>query len=107
MKEVNLNQKSISLIGFAIKSGKTVSGFEAVRREIEKNKLNGVLIDSNLSKNSIKKLQLYLNKKKIPYFKNSDDTNWKKIWGVATHKIIGFKKSSISLEIVEKFKLGV
>lgn len=107
MRSVQLKQQIFPLIGFAIKSRNAVFGFEAVRRGVKKNRIDLVLLNSNLSEYTAKKLSSLLNHKKIPYFQTSANIDWQKVWGFNSIKILGIRKSNISQKILENFNSGV
>jgi ribosomal protein L7Ae-like RNA K-turn-binding protein len=107
MHSVQLKQHCFPLIGFAIKSRNAVLGFEAVRRGVKKNKIDLVLLNSNISEYTFKKLSSLLKRKKIPYFQTSANIDWQKLWGFSSIKILGIRKGNISQKILENFNSGV
>ena len=55
----DIDHQKVSLIGFAIKANQYVKGFEAVRRLVEKDKIAVVLVNSQISPNTLAKLRHY------------------------------------------------
>lgn len=107
MKETKIDQKTWALIGFALKSRQSVSGFEAVCREAKRGKIALVVVHPQISPNTQKKLNRVLQQLTIPVIKTSPDTDWKELWGMDQQKILGIRKGNIGRTLVSKFNLGV
>ena len=107
MRTITVEKNAATLIGFAIKARQCVRGFEAVRRAVEKNKVAIVLVNNQISQNSLRKVSHFLLRQNVPVIQTSGKTNWDDLWGVRGQKIIGIKKGNIGNTIIQKFKSGV
>jgi len=104
IQNVALDQKLISLVGFALKSGKYVTGYEAIRNELIRNRVSLILINNQISENTQKKV-IYLSRKtNVPVFKTASDIIWKESWGIENKKILGILKGEIGSNILQILK---
>lgn len=60
-----MNNKILSLLGFATKAGKLGFGFEATREALRNNKSKLVLIASDISEKSLKEMKFYSEKANV------------------------------------------
>ncbi len=101
------DRATAALIGFVIRSKQYVSGYEAVRQSTNKNKIDLILLNNDVSENTIKKVSNTTKHKNIYMVKTSQNTNWKQLWGFNHHKILGIIKGNLSSKIIENIKAGV
>ncbi|MBN2364810.1 MAG: hypothetical protein EH225_01500 [Calditrichaeota bacterium] len=104
---VNLDIKTETLVGFALKAGQVVRGFDAVRHAAERNSLSLILIKEEISENSEQKLKRTLKNMNIPICKIKKNRDWKLTWGIETHKILGILKGNLGSSIVKNINAGV
>ena len=107
IKTIKLDDHTISLIGFAIKAGSIVKGFQALLNAIKANSVAVILLNNQISENSIKKVKNKLRYKKIPIFKTESIVNWDILWGIKNQKIMGILNGELGRNISKKFKAGV
>ena len=104
---IQVSDKSVSLIGFALKSKQLVNGYEAVCKSVIKNKIEFVLVKSDISDRSLRKLTSFLQQYQISVYKTLPQTDWHKLWGMERWKIIGFHKGKLGRTILQNFNSGV
>ncbi len=63
-----MNNKILSLLGFAAKAGRLSFGFEASVQSINSSKAQLVLIAEDISPKSLKEIRFFAEKKNIKYF---------------------------------------
>lgn len=63
-----MNNKILSLLGFATKAGKLSFGFEASVQAIKSSKARLVLVCEDISPRSLKEIRFFADKKNIKYF---------------------------------------
>lgn len=63
-----MNNKILSLLGFATKAGKLGFGFEACVQSIKSSKSQLVLVAEDISLKSLKEIRFFAEKKNIKYF---------------------------------------
>ncbi|GAB4371202.1 MAG: hypothetical protein Kow0042_13810 [Calditrichia bacterium] len=107
MREVTIDPKTATLIGFALKANQTVRGFEAVRRSIHKGKLAVILVPHEISAYSLRKLQKLAKASKLMLVQTVAGTDWQKLWGLSNNKILGILKGDLGNTIRTKFNAGV
>ncbi len=100
---LQLTDRLITLFGFAKKARMTVSGLEAVKRAIMKEKLAIVLVQTTVGKNTLKKIQQLTRRNDIPIFGVSGDSPVEvQLWG--GYKIYGVRKGELANAIMEQVK---
>jgi ribosomal protein L7Ae-like RNA K-turn-binding protein len=104
IQNITPDQKLTSLIGFALKSGKFVTGFEAIRNELIRHRLSLILINKEISENTQKKVFHLSRKNNVPVFKTTSGTIWKESWGIENKKILGVLKGEIGSSILKILK---
>ncbi len=103
-KQIALNPRLVSLIGFAKKSRNLDSGFEAVRRGIVKKKIAVVLLDELLGESSLKKMLSLSRRNKIPAITVIKSDTTESLFEITGNKIIGFRHGSLAAGFLEKLK---
>ena len=104
IEKVTPDQKMTSLIGFALKSGKFVIGLEAIRKELNKQRISFILVNNEISDNTENKLYKMSRNKNVPVLKTSSSTNWREIWGMENAKILGILKGDLGSNILKILK---
>ena len=104
---VNIDSKTKTLISFALKAGKVVKGFESVQKSIRDNSLAIILLDAHISRNTLKKMENMVRNTNIPLIKTTTDVNWKALWGIEFHKILGILKGDFGKCLSTNIKVGV
>ena len=104
IQNLTLDKKIIALVGFAIKSGQVVFGFESIRRLLVKNKLAFIMINNQISGNSYKKIFNLSKNKPILIIKTEANINWKKTWGIERQKILGIMNSTLGRTIIKNLR---
>lgn len=104
IQELIISGKTFALVGFAIKAGKTISGFEAVKKVLLQDKIALVLLNHQISENSVKKILRLANKNKVPVITTDEKTDWKRGWGIENHNIMGILKGEFGKNILENLK---
>lgn len=101
--KITLNPALISLIGFAKKSHHLESGFEAVRRGIEKKKIVFLLLDETLADNSFKKISALARHHDIPILvvQKSAGSN---LLDTTGYKILGMHQGGLAKGFIDKLK---
>ncbi len=107
IKSINPDKHTITMIGFALKAGRIIRGYEGVIQSTERNSLLMILIENGISGNTVQKLTNSLKYAKIPVFKTGPGVNWKSLWGIETHKIMGILKGDLGRNIIKNFNAGV
>lgn len=107
IRSVKLDNHSIALIGFAIKAGSVVKGFQALVRAIQADSIAVIILNSQISENSLRKVKNKTRYKKIPMFKTESNINWDILWGMKSYNILGILTGELGRNISEKFKAGV
>ncbi len=105
--DVPVDEKLSALIGFARKARNTVAGFEAVRRAAQKGKLALVLVDRDISGNTLKKLAGVTMEGHIPLFRLVSPRTWNELWGIKNQKVLGITRGNFGRTIIQKIKSGV
>ena len=102
-QKIVLNSGLVSLIGFARRSHNLESGFEAVRRGIEKRKIAFVLVDESLAENSFKKIISIARRfdTLVLIAQKSEDTNLRDTMG---YKILGIHQGELAKGFIDKLK---
>ena len=103
---VSVNETMRALVGFAIKSGQLVAGFEAVSRAVTRNKLEFVLINAHISPRSDRKMVNFLKEKKVPFFKTEPQYDWETLWKIDRWKIVGITRGNLGKSILQKINNG-
>ncbi len=104
---LSIDAQTAALIGFALKARQAVKGFEAVRRSVEKNTVMMVIVDSQLSEKTLKRLQHATWENGVLLVRSEQTKNWEELWGIRDHKILGILSGNLGVAIVRKFKSGV
>lgn len=104
IEKVTPGQKMISLIGFALKSGKFVIGLEAIRKELNKERVSFILVNNEISENTEKKLYKLTQNRNVPVLKTSSSTSWREKWGIENTKILGILKGDLGSNILKILK---
>ena len=104
IQNITPDQKMTSMVGFALKSGKFVAGYEAIRNELIRHRLSLILINNDISENTQKKIYQLSRKTNVPVFKTTSGTIWKESWGIENKKILGVLKGEIGSNILKILK---
>lgn len=107
VQSVNIDSKATALISFALKAGKVVKGFESVKKSIQNNSIAIILLDAHISRNTINKMENTVKNTNIPILKTTPDVDWKKLWGIEFHKILGILKGDFGKSLSTNIKAGV
>jgi ribosomal protein L7Ae-like RNA K-turn-binding protein len=107
IKPVELDNSTITLIGFALKAGNVVKGWHALVSALQKDSVSLIILNSQISENSQKKVMNVIKGKKIPVIKTASTVHWEKIWGIGAQKILGILKGDLGNKISNNFKAGV
>jgi ribosomal protein L7Ae-like RNA K-turn-binding protein len=107
IKRVNPNKHIITMIGFGLKSGQIVRGYDAVVQSASRDMLSLIMLESNISANTMQKLTNALRRIKIPVVKTSPGIDWKILWGIETSRIMGILKGDLGRNIMKNFNAGV
>ena len=107
LKRVNPDKHTITMIGFALKSGQIVRGYDAVVQSAARDKLSLIMLESGISANTIQKLTNALRRIKIPVVKTGPGIEWKMLWGIETSRIMGILKGDLGRNILKNFNAGV
>jgi len=101
--KITLNPGLISLIGFAKKSRNLESGFEAVRRGIEKKKVAFLLLDETLADNSFKKISALAQRHDVPVLivQKKENSN---LLNTTGYKILGMHQGGLAKGFIDKLK---
>jgi len=105
--DVRIDQKLSALIGFARKARYTIAGFEAVRRAAKKGKLALVLVDQDISGNTLQKLYGVVKENRVPLIRIVTPQTWNELWGIKNQKVLGIAKGNFGRTIIQKIKSGV
>ena len=95
-QQIQLDKHLEGLLGLAVKARAAVRGFEAVRRAAAKNKLALILIDSGVSKNTLKKVSNIATQHRIPAFVVSGSPAEQLLFSITGYKITGIQHGSIA-----------
>ncbi len=102
-----MNDKVLTLLGFAAKAGKLSYGFDAVRTQVFKGKSKIVLVANDISPKSQKEILFYCNKFKtrVVVLKNYDITTISHAMG---HKcgIVSVNDSSFAEGLMSAINIG-
>ena len=101
-----MDQKTKTLVGFAIKSRQVVNGFDAVTSSVSKNKIQLVFLHHSLSSDTRRKIINLAESKKIQTETITDDHDWQKAWGIERHKIFGIVKGDLGTAISRNINSG-
>jgi ribosomal protein L7Ae-like RNA K-turn-binding protein len=104
IQNLTLDKKTVTLVGFAIKSGQAAFGFETIRRLYEKDKLVFIMINNQISDNSYKKICNLSKRKPILIVKTEEKINWQKTWGIEKQKILGIINSTLGRSIIKNLR---
>ncbi len=104
---IHLDSDIIALIGFALKAGQVIRGFDAVCRMAEQKSLSVILLNAGISGNTEKKLIKILKSRAVPIFKTDENVNWEKRWGLDAQKVFGVLKGNLGSSVVNKINAGV
>ena len=107
LKTVDPDNFTITLIGFALKAGNVVKGWHALVSALQKNSVSLIILNSQISENSQKKIMNEIRGKKIPVIKTTSNVHWDKIWGIRAQKMLGILKGELGNKISNNFKAGV
>ncbi len=99
--------KILGLLGISAKAGKIVSGTDIVLENIEKNKVNLVIIATDASERTINNFKFSCEKYKVPLFiYGTIDENSKAI-GKDNRAVIGVKDKNLAEAIKNKISAEV
>lgn len=107
IQSVNIDSRTTTLISFALKAGKVVKGFESVQKSIRNHSIAIILLDAHISRNTLNKMENTLKDSDVPMIKTTPNINWKKLWGIEFHKIIGILKGDFGKSLSTHIKAGV
>lgn len=107
IKTVNPDKRTITMIGFALKSGQIIRGYEAVLQSAARESLSLILVETGISVNTVQKMNNALKYIKIPVFKTGPGIDWKILWGIETSRIMGILKGDLGRNIIKNFNAGV
>jgi ribosomal protein L7Ae-like RNA K-turn-binding protein len=107
VQSVNIDSKTTALISFALKAGQVVKGFESVQKSIRNNSIAIILLDAGISRNTLNKMENSLKNSDIPVIKTMPNVDWKKLWGIEFHKILGILKGDFGKSLSTNIKAGV
>ncbi|SHJ90929.1 L7Ae/L30e/S12e/Gadd45 family ribosomal protein [Paramaledivibacter caminithermalis] len=99
-----MNDKILSLLGFAQKSRSLFSGENTVKLYIKKNRIKLVIIAEDTSQNSKEDFINLCNLKNIPYIIYSSRDELSKAIGKYNRAILGIKDSNFAEKILELYK---
>jgi vacuolar-type H+-ATPase subunit F/Vma7 len=103
IQKVTLNSGLNSLIGFARKSNVLESGYEAVRRGLEKQKIAFILLDESLAENSYKKVTNFARIYNTPVFIVLRGENSSLVDSTG-YKILGLHQGGLAKGFIEKLR---
>ncbi len=106
VKVVDLDEKANALVGFTLKAGQTVTGFDPVLRAMAKKQILFILVSHDISPNTLKKIRYEVAEKRIHLFKTSSGTDWEARWGIEGRRILGFRNGELGRKLLKKFKVG-
>ncbi len=93
---IELTERQISLIGFAIKSRHAEFGFEAVKRDLLANKTAFVLLSEAIAADSGKKIEMIAKRQRVPVYHLKNDTPWRQQLGIDRYKIIALRRGPLA-----------
>jgi ribosomal protein L7Ae-like RNA K-turn-binding protein len=102
-QKVTLNSGLNSLIGFARKSRALESGYEAVRRGLEKQKIAFILLDESLAESSYKKVINFARIYNIPVFIVLRGEN-SSLADSTGYKILGMHHGGLAKGFIDKLR---
>lgn len=94
-----MKSKILTLIGFAQKSGKAVSGNEMVQAELKKDKVALVFIGSDISLKSSKKVLSLCEAHHVKYYTFFSVGELSQAIGKSDRTVVGIKRSELSHSI--------
>lgn len=103
---IRVSKQIHTLVGFAIKSGQLVAGFEAVHRAASRHKIELVLVNAHISPRSERKIVNFLKVQQIPYFKTEAQDDWEKLWKLDKWKIMGITRGNLGKSILQNINDG-
>ncbi|NOX38526.1 MAG: hypothetical protein GXO78_13425 [Calditrichaeota bacterium] len=95
-RKIRLNEKLVGLMGLALRARLVELGFEAVKRNIEKNKIAFVLLSEEISADSAKRIRWIAERHRVPVFAMQDDLPWRTWLGIDRFKIIGMRRGEMA-----------
>lgn len=102
-----MDPSTAALVGFALKAHQMVRGFESVTRAMSKDQLAGILVNDQLSHNTLDRIEKYQKRNHLDIIKTGTATDWVRLWGIDSHKILGIMKGDLGRQIIKNFKVGV
>ena len=93
---IELTERQVSLIGFAIKSRSAEFGFEAAKRDILSGKAAFILLSEEIAGDSAKKMQTIARRQGVPVYFMKNDTQWRKKLGIERYKIITLRRGPLA-----------
>ena len=107
VQSINLDSETSTIISFALKAGKVVKGFESVQKSIRNHSIAIILLDAQISRNTLNKIENTLKNSDIPVIKTTPNIDWQKLWGIEIHKILGILKGDFGKTLSTHIKAGV
>ena len=103
---LQVDQQLSALIGFACKSQQMVRGFKAVEKALEKKQISLVIFHHETSQGTIDKLRKVSDREKIIFAGTAPGTDWLRLWGIPSHKILGVVTGELARNIIQKVRAG-
>jgi len=93
---IELTERQVSLIGFAIKSRSAEFGFEAAKRDVLSGKAAFILLSEEIAEDSAKKMRTIAHREGVPVYSMKNDTPWRKKLGIERYKIITLRRGPLA-----------
>ncbi len=103
-KTIRLDEKLIGMMGLAIRARSVELGFEAVKRNLLKNKIAFVLLSEEISADSAKKIRYLAERRRVPVFELEQDPPWRRRLGIEPFKIMGMRRGEMAKGFLKHLK---
>ena len=104
IEKIVLNSGLISLIGFAKKAGEMDTGFEAVRRGVQKGKTAFILLDESIAANSLRRITAMAKRQDTPVYIVAGKTADSRLFEITGNKILGMHRGGLSRGFSNKLR---
>jgi ribosomal protein L7Ae-like RNA K-turn-binding protein len=105
IRKLCLNKNLAGYLGIALKSKNIVLGYEAVTRYLKRTKIAVIIISSEISHNSLKKINYMAQKENVPLFKIIYEKELlDSVQGIAGYKVVGLLRGNLAMGFLNKIK---
>jgi hypothetical protein len=96
-----------AIIEFTCKSRQMVRDYKAVQKALENKLTSLVICHHETSQGTINKKRKINEKEKIGIASTDPGTDWLRLWGIPSHKMLGVVSGELASNSIQKVRAGV